>query len=75
MPDVWVWYFDPRVIPGTSHKLRSFWAGPYCVTKLIAPALAEINPREERLVILDLLKLYRGEDVVGQNPEDIDPDQ
>ena len=23
-----VWYFDPRIIPGTSHKLRSFWAEP-----------------------------------------------
>ena len=22
-----VWYLDPRIIPGTSHKLRSFWAG------------------------------------------------
>ena len=39
-----VWYFDPRVIPGKSHKLRSFWEGPYCVTKLIALALAEIKP-------------------------------
>ena len=29
--------------PGTSHKLRSFWAGPYHVTKLIALALAEIK--------------------------------
>ena len=32
-------------------------------------------PEEERLVSLDVLKLYRGEDVVRQNPEDIDPDQ
>ena len=38
-----VWYFDPRIIPGTSHKLRSFWAGPYQVMKMIALALAEIN--------------------------------
>ena len=30
---------------------------------------------EERLVSLDALKLYRGEDVIYQNPEDIDPDQ
>ena len=30
---------------------------------------------EERLVSLDVLKLYRGEDVIRQNPEDIDPDQ
>ena len=37
-----MWYFDPRIIPGTSHKLRSFWAGPYQVLKLIAPALAVI---------------------------------
>ena len=69
-----VWYFDPRIIPGTSHKLRSFWAGPYRVMKLIAPALAEIQPvyysGEERLVSLDVLKLYQGEDVICQNPED-----
>ena len=39
-----VWYFDPRIIPGTSHKLRLFWAGPYRVSKLIAPSLAEIKP-------------------------------
>ena len=39
-----VWYFDIRIIPGTSHKLRSFWAGPYRVSRLIAPALEEIKP-------------------------------
>ena len=73
-----VWYFDPRIILGTSHKLRSLWAGPYRVSKLIAPSLAEIKPvyypREEKLVSLDVLKLYRGEDVVHQAPADIDPD-
>ena len=73
-----VWYFDPRIIPGTNHKLRSFWAGPYQVSRLIAPALAEIKPvyypGEEKLVSLDLKKLYLGEDVVQQEPEDIDPD-
>ena len=73
-----VWYFDSRVIPATSHKLRSFWAGPYRVDKLIAPSLAEIKPvyypGEVKLVSLDVLKLYRGEDVVRQNPDDVDPD-
>ena len=63
-----VWYFDPRIIPGTSHKLRSFWAGPYQASRLKAAALAEIKqvyyPGEEKLVSLDVLKLYRGEDVV-----------
>ena len=39
-----VWYFDPKIIPGTSHRLRSFWAGPYQVSRLIASALAEIKP-------------------------------
>ena len=65
-----VWYYNPRVIPGTSHKLR-----PYQVTKLIVPSLADINPLyypgEDRLVSLDELKLYHGENVVQQNPEDI----
>ena len=59
-----VWYFNQRSITGTSHKLRSFWAGPYRVMKLIAPALAGIKlvyyPWEERLVSLDVLKLYHG---------------
>ena len=47
--------------------------------KLIAPALAEIKPvyypGEERLVSLDVLKLYQGEDVIRQNLEDIDSDK
>ena len=46
---------------------------------MIAPALAEIKPvyypREEKLVSVDLLKLYLGEDVILQDPEDIDPNQ
>ena len=46
--------------------------------KLIALALAEIKlvcyPGEERMVSLDESKLYWGEDVICQNPEDIDPD-
>ena len=29
--------------PWNQHKLRSFWVGPYCVMKLLAPALAEIK--------------------------------
>ena len=31
-------------------------------------------PGEEKLVSLDVLKLYRGEDVVRQEPKDVDPD-
>ena len=74
-----VWYFDPRIIPGTSHKLRFFSAGLYRVMKHIAPALAEIKPvyypGEEKMLSLDVLKLYRGKEVVCQNLEDIDPDR
>ena len=29
---------------------------------------------EEKLVSLDMLELYWGEDIVYQNPEDVDPD-
>ena len=39
-----VWYFHLRIIPGTSHKLRLFWAGPCRVMKLIAPASTKIKP-------------------------------
>ena len=56
-------YSDPGIIPRTSHKLRSFWAGPCSrVSKLIAPSLAKIKlvyyPEEEKLVSLDVSKLY-----------------
>ena len=65
-------------ISRTRHKLRSFWAGPYGVMKILVPALTEIKsvyyPGKEKLVSLDVLKLYQGEDVVCQNPEDKDPD-
>ena len=65
-----MWYFDPRIIPGTSHKLEEM--------QIIAPALAEIKPvyypGEEKLVSIDLLKLYQGEDIVWQNPEDLELD-
>ena len=48
------------------------------MSKLIAPALAKIKPvyyhREKKMVSLDVLKLYSGEDVICQNPEDINPD-
>ena len=46
--------------------------------KMITPALAEIKPvyysGEDKLVSLEVLKLYREEDVIQQNPEDLDPD-
>ena len=68
-----VWYFDPRIIPETSYKLRSFWAGPYRVFRLIAPALTDIKPvfypGEEKLVSLDMLKLFCGEHVICQDPD------
>ena len=73
-----MWYFDSTIIPRTSHKLRLLWAGPYQVSKLIAPSLVEIKPvyypKEEKLVSLNVLKLYLGEDVVHQAPANIDPD-
>ena len=37
----WVWIFDPRIIPGSCDKLRSYWAGPYKIIRLLAPALTE----------------------------------
>ena len=49
------------------------------MSKLIGPSLAEIKPvyypGEEKLVSLEVLKLYCGEEVVRQNPDDIDPNK
>ena len=48
-----VWHFDPRIIAGTSHKLRSFWVGTYRVSRIIAPSLVEIKhmyyPEKEKI--------------------------
>ena len=38
----WVWIFDPKIIPGSCDKLRSYWAGPYKIVRLMAPVLAEV---------------------------------
>ena len=38
----WVLIFDPRIIPGSCDKLRSYWAGPYKIIRLMAPVLAEV---------------------------------
>ena len=46
-----VWYFDPRIIiPGTSNKLRLFWAGPYRVSKLIARRREADEPGRVKVV-------------------------
>ena len=70
----WVWCFDPKIIPGSCDKLRSYWAGPYQIVRLIAPALAEIMAVYEkgktRLVSLDILKEFRGENGVYGYPSD-----
>ena len=61
------------------HENSALWAGPYRVDKRIPPSLTEIKPvyypGEVKLVSLDVLKLYRGEDVVRQNPDDVNPDK
>ena len=48
------------------------------MSKLIALSLVEIKPvyypGEEKLVSLDVLKLYREEEVVLQEPTGVDPD-
>jgi len=38
----WVWIFDPRIIPGSCDKLRSYWAGPCKIIRFMAPGLAEV---------------------------------
>ena len=70
----WVWIFDPRIIPGSCDKLRSYWAGPYKIVRLMAPALAEVialyEQGKSRIVNLDILKEFRGEINVHGFPSD-----
>ena len=60
----WVWIFDPKIIPGSCDKLRSYEAGPYKIVRLLAPALAEVMAIYEQgkpwIVSLDILKEFRG---------------
>ena len=73
----WVWIFDPRIIPGSCDKLRSYWAGPYQIMRLLAPALAKVmavfEQGKPRVVSLDILKEYRGENNVHGFPSDPPP--
>ena len=65
--------------PWDKSKVKILHGRTLTTMKLIAPALAEIKPvyypGEEKLVSLDVLKLYRGEDLVHQNPQDVEPEQ
>jgi len=70
----WVWIFDPKIIPGSCDKLRSYWSGPYKIVRLLAPALAEViavyEQGKPRIVSLDILKEFRGENNVHGLPSD-----
>ena len=61
-----------RSIPGSCDKLRSYWAGPYKIVRLMAPALAEVIAVNEqgkpRIVSLYILKEFRGENNVHGLP-------
>ena len=68
----WVWIFDPKIIPASFDKLRSYWAGPYKIVILMAPALAKVIAVYEhgkpRVVSPDILKEFRGENNVHGLP-------
>ena len=70
----WVWIFDPRIIPGSCDKLRSYWAGPYKIIRLMAPAPAEVIAAFEqgkpRVLSLDILKEYYRENNMHGFPSD-----
>ena len=70
----WVWLFDPKIIPGSCDKLRSYWAGPYKIVRKIAPALAEVIAIYEngktRIVNIDMLKEFWGENNNHGYPSD-----
>ena len=70
----WVWIFDPKIIPGSCVKLRSYWAGPYNIVRLMAVALAKViavyKQGKPRIVSLDILKEFRGENNLHGLPSD-----
>ena len=70
----WVWIFDPRIIPGSCDKLRSYWVGPYKIIRLMAPAPAEVIAAFEqgkpRVLSLDILKEYYRENNIHGFPSD-----
>ena len=70
----WVWLFDPKIIPGSCDKLRSYWAGSYKIVRKKAPALAEVIAIYEngktRIVNIDVLKEFQGENNNHRYPSD-----
>ena len=68
----WVWIFDPKIIPGSCDKLRSYWGGPYKIVRLMAPALVEViavyEQGKPRIVSLDILKEFGGKTMCTDYP-------
>lgn len=67
--------FDPKVIPGSCDKLRTVhWAELYKIIRKISPALAEVievyKKGKPRLVSLDVLKEFRGDNNSYGYPND-----
>ena len=69
--------FWPKNHPWNQSQVEIVLGGTVPSDEADCSSLGEIKPvyysREEKLLSLDVLKLYRGEDMICQNPEDIEP--
>ena len=59
-----VWYLTPRLVPGKPQKHTQGWTGPWTVTKVVAPVLVRIRPKnnegKEITVHFSRLRDYHG---------------
>ena len=71
-----VWYFDPRVVPRTRHYFEIILGRTNSGDDVDNSSLGgdQVSGRRKVGEPIDVLKLYQGEDVIHQNPEDMDPD-
>ena len=69
-----VWYFDPRIIPGTSHKLRSFWVRTIPGDEADSSGLGgdQTGVLSQRRMTSESRRTETilGKDVICQNPEE-----
>ena len=63
-PGQTVWLFTPRLRPGQSKKLATYWTGPWTITRRVNDLMYELRPdsawtrKSPEIVSIDRLKLF-----------------
>ena len=78
-----VWLFTPRIKPGQSSKMATYWTGPWTISKIVNDLMFQIEPnptwqrKAAEVVSIDRLKKYyedEGDTESHMKPPDADAD-